>query len=470
MANIKWSGIESRKYGLTARWYVSAYYGNDEDIDAAGLYDPSANITGHGGPTRPFATLSKYNQVAVNYEVCVVDSGWYDESLTTNRHKIVGDGNVIINGMIAADQTYVYNTTLIHFTSNNFGGLKDCKVIYGSYVSSYYYLEDSIFIETSFKSASNLPNRLNCHFIRCSGAIQFYGSDCRNNFFLGCEGLKMSLTMPRPAGYVNDYSIIIGTVQCSKSINGKLSGISLEDFKVDGNYFTRSYSEVDLWGNASGSGAAVDQIKQLFCNYFSPIYVDTWPEANLYLKTTAPDILKYGGLNGTYIGAKPVMHWFDSESLWDTYRDTGNTSDLEKDAVSKAIRISGAAESGTFRSLRISLPKPITADPAVFAANLVYNIEGTVQQGVSNQRIDTTPDMLPDNTANQRVVYDFKLATAPNNVDALSAFKNYELDREPTVDSQGRSHLDDNFDTTSEAKQVIQDFMIEFTLRKVVIA
>ena len=30
MANtIKWSGIEQWKYGLTARWYVSAYYGND---------------------------------------------------------------------------------------------------------------------------------------------------------------------------------------------------------------------------------------------------------------------------------------------------------------------------------------------------------------------------------------------------------------------------------------------------------
>ena len=43
MANIKWSGIESWKYGLTARWYVSAYYGNDIDVDAVGYYNPTTN-------------------------------------------------------------------------------------------------------------------------------------------------------------------------------------------------------------------------------------------------------------------------------------------------------------------------------------------------------------------------------------------------------------------------------------------
>ena len=50
MANIKWSGIESWKYGLTARWYVSAYYGNDVDVDGVGYYNPATNPTGHGGP------------------------------------------------------------------------------------------------------------------------------------------------------------------------------------------------------------------------------------------------------------------------------------------------------------------------------------------------------------------------------------------------------------------------------------
>ena len=69
MSNIKWSGIEQWKYGLTARWYVSAYYGNDTDVDAVGLYDPSTNPTGHGGNERPFATLDK---VSISHAVYVV--------------------------------------------------------------------------------------------------------------------------------------------------------------------------------------------------------------------------------------------------------------------------------------------------------------------------------------------------------------------------------------------------------------
>ena len=60
--NIRWTGIEQYKYGFTARWYVSAYYGNDIDVDAVGYYNPSTNPTGHGGPTRPFSTLDKLIQ------------------------------------------------------------------------------------------------------------------------------------------------------------------------------------------------------------------------------------------------------------------------------------------------------------------------------------------------------------------------------------------------------------------------
>ena len=60
MSNIKWSGIEQWKYGLTARWYVSAYYGNDTDVDAGGC-DPvliRQDMEGH----RPFATLDKASE------------------------------------------------------------------------------------------------------------------------------------------------------------------------------------------------------------------------------------------------------------------------------------------------------------------------------------------------------------------------------------------------------------------------
>ena len=100
---IKWSGIEQTKYGLTARWYVSAYYGNDIDIDGVGYYNQTTNPTGHGGPARPFASLTKIiqdNQVLSN-AVVVFDSGVYTTSLTSAFKVIVaiGDGIVLFNSM-----------------------------------------------------------------------------------------------------------------------------------------------------------------------------------------------------------------------------------------------------------------------------------------------------------------------------------------------------------------------------------
>lgn len=98
--NIRWTGIEQYKYGLTARWYGSQYYGNDVDVDGVGYYNPSTNPTGHGGPLRPFATASKFNQdpnVAAG-SVWVWDSGnWSLSTGITKPCTIVGDGYVVIS-------------------------------------------------------------------------------------------------------------------------------------------------------------------------------------------------------------------------------------------------------------------------------------------------------------------------------------------------------------------------------------
>ena len=252
-------------------------------------------------------------------------------------------------------------------------------------------------------------------------------------------------------------------------IRSKTTGVTIEDFKADGNYFVKSYSEVNLFGNPSGSGASVTQLQTLFNNYFSPIYIDTWQDADFSLKPTASDLIKFGGLNGSYIGALPVGYRFNAADLWTTYKDALNTSNIDYDMVNQGLVITDGQEVGTYRSIRISLPKPITCDLAAFFANIVYNVEGTVKQGVANQRIDTTPDLLPDNTVKQRVVYDYKLSYAPNNTDSLSAFKNFELNRTPWIDASGRSMLDELYVATERQRPVIQDFIIEFTLRKVII-
>lgn len=111
MANLKFSGIESWKYGLTARWYVSAYYGNDVDVDGVGYYNPTTNVTGHGGKERPFASLSKVNQDAsiTADTVLVIDSGYYSIASFTKPMTMVGDGVVNIATSAIGNSNNSYN-------------------------------------------------------------------------------------------------------------------------------------------------------------------------------------------------------------------------------------------------------------------------------------------------------------------------------------------------------------------------
>lgn len=481
MANIKWTGIESYKYGLTARWYVSAYYGNDIDVDGVGYYNPTTNVIGHGGPTRPFASLSKINQDVniLSGSIIVVDSGNYYNSVTyTKSLRYVGDGCVIFDKYTVTVNMYFYNITLTQFSmyTNTAGTFIDVNIIYSNGVGYYgagVFLNSS-FIECVIGGYSYFTGSITkCNFIKCSGTLFSDTAgflSCGSNVIIDSPNLTIYTPLIRPAGVYIDYSIIIGTVKSNRSINGKITGVTIEDFKIDGKYFVKSFSEVNLFGNSSGSGASVSQLQTIFNNYFSPIYLDTWQDVDLSLKPNASDIIKYGGLNGTYVGALPVGYRYSAYDLYNTYIDSGNSSNIAWDAVNSAIVIATGQDVATYRSVRISLPVAITCDPINFFANLVYNIEGTAKQGVANQRIDTTQDLVPNNTLNQRVVYDFKLAYAPNTTDALSAFKNFELNRVPYIDNEGESMLDDNYDPAERQKPVIRDFMIEFNLRKIIIA
>lgn len=482
MANIKWTGIESYKYGLTARWYVSTYYGNDIDVDVVGYYNPTTNPTGHGGPTRPFATMSKINQDTnvLMGNVVVIDSGMTTSTTITKSITIVGDGICVFSNCSISNNTNAnikfYNLTLLNCTIGSIITVVhtyDVYMYYGSYNSrtgAQYNLR-SIFCEVIF-TANNSLLISNCYFNNCSGTICTVTGDTiiENSYIINCPNLTINNVNPRLSGNYKDYSIIIGTVRSNRAVNGKTTGVTIEDFKIDGNYFVKSFSEVNLFGNVSGSGASVAQLQTIFNNYFSPIYLDTYQDADLSLKPNASDIVKYGGLNGTYIGALPVGYRYSAYDLYNTYIDSGNSSNLAWDAANSAIVIATGQDVATYRSIRISLPVAITCDPVKFFANLVCNIEGTAKQGVANQRIDTTPDLEPDNTLNQRVVYDFKLAYAPNTTDALSAFKNFELNRVPYIDNEGESMLDNNYDPSERQKPVIRDFMIEFNLRKIIIA
>lgn len=478
MSNIKWSGIEQWKYGLTARWYVSAYYGNDTDVDAVGLYDPSTNPTGHGGPTRPFATLDRAFQEASGN--IVLDSGYYTSELTTVR-TLIGDGKVVIGSKPSSTSSSPsYNLTVV--SSGLLAGsnpeIIDCTCIYstigtrrdlafsGGYINS-------TFIECNFSDPvgqSNF-NKIGNTIVRCTGTFRMnsLGGDNTNNTFINCGNLILQLQADRPIGTIVDYSIIIGTVKTSVPINGKTTGVTVEDFKADGNYFIKSYSEVDLFGNVSGSGATVSQLNEIFNNFYYP-YIDDYHNLDLTLRPDCDERVRFGGLDGTYIGALPVGYRLSASELWNTHIDVANTSNLDYDMVNNAIVLASGQDVGTYTSLVIDLGAPIVVDMVDFLANFVYNIEGTAKQGVSNQRIDTTPDLLPDNTKNQRVVYDYRLQYSPDGVTALTDWVNLELNRMPTVDGDGLHQLDDGFNQATAQKLTIQRLKIEFTLRRIIIA
>lgn len=477
MANtIKWSGIEQTKYGLIANWYVSAYYGNDVDINGAGYYNRTTNPTGHGGPTRPFASETKIQQDAnvLTNHIVMYDSARYTSAITMTKNvKRVGDGTVVFDSINFGNVAHsVFNTVIINSTFLGAGAgnsYTDVKLIYCSNVVSVLQpIRNVAIIESTITSLTPpLSGCSNIVLINCAG--QFTANYTVSAIIINSPNLIIYSTIPRGTGVIFDYSLIIGTVKSTRAINGKTTGVTVEDFKIDGNYFVKSFSEVDLFGSPSGSGATVPQLQTLFNNYFSPVYLDTWQDLDLSLKPTASNMIKFGGLNGTYIGAQPVGHYFSGQTLWDTYRDAVNTSNIDYDMLSKGLVITPGQEFGTFRSTRISLGAPYILEPINFFANLVYNSDGTPRQGVSNQRIDTTPDDLPDNTKNQRVVYDFRLQYSETVGGALTPFLNFELNRMPEVDNSGRSNLDSAFVALERKKIKVTDFIIELTLRRIII-
>lgn len=478
--NIRYTGIESWKYGLTARWYGSEYYGNDADVDSVGYFHPTTNPAGHGGPLRPFSTLGKFYQDATIAQGSniVLDSGFYTNSIAINKPlTIIGDGSVtisnasIFNGVNSVNS--FYNTTV---TSCSLGSINtivtlvDCNVFYSSIAtrSGVQYIERCNFIESSFGSNWYVSIK-NSTFISCSGTIGTTSSVFENILIINSPNLIMPVINPRPTGVYKDYSVIIGGVKTSVAVNGKTTGVTVEDFKIDGNYFIRSFSEVDVFGNASGSGASVAQLQTLFNNYFSPIYLDTWQFADLSLKPTASAKLRYGGLNGNYIGSRPVGYHFNAAMLW-AARNVSNTSDIEIDGVTGYLQIAGTPELGILETNELNLGAPYVMDPILFRANLVYNADGTAKQGVANQRIDATPDLLPNNTLNQRVVYDYQMAYAADASSPLSEFKNFELNRKPTVDATGNTQLDDGFNQSSAQSIMVWRFKLRVTLRKIIIS
>jgi len=467
MANIKWSGIEQKKYGLTARWYVSAKYGTETDVEARGLYDPSTNATGWGGPVYPFGHIDQFFGNYSSGQPVIVDSGYYkqSEAILTGDTIIVGDGNVILEniGSVSFGANVKYNNVVAIASVSSDRALSnytDCTVLYSN-VNGGSIHKNSMFIECTMAALQGISSIENCTYLRCSGNLSHLViSKIINIVIIDSPSLKWYVNTPRPVGVIADYSVIIGTVSSQWPINGKTSGITVEDFKQDGNYFGKSFSEVDLWGNVEGSGATLSQLQEIFNSYFSPVYLDNWQYLDLSLKQSVDDRIRYGGLGGHFIGALPVGYSYDITTLWATYQDAGNTSNVEIDSVSGNLVLSAGQTTGVFTTTEIVLPNAVEADVSMFFKNNVFD-----SNGVAVQRLDKTDDPAAENSTEQRTVYSYRLKTSPDSGTALGVWKEYELDRAPTVDASGNSNINDSFDKQTETTQIIKKFALEITLR-----
>lgn len=467
MSSAKWSGIEQKKYGLTARWYVSAKYGYATDEDGWGLYDPVSNVDGWGGKKRPFDTIQTYFNNFTGSRICVVDSGKYNifDTALSGAHSFIGDGDVVLdqgnNGY--PNTSNLYNLKCLRFKHT--GGVagfqaRDCRFVFCEAVqSTAANFKNCEFVESLVRSTNTGGFPENCVFVRCVGG--FTNHSMYNCLFVDCPDFSFNFSESRSVGTIVDYSIIIGTVKSNIVVNGKApsSALTLEDFKAGGQYFRKSYSEVDLFGNAEGSGANIPQLNEIFNNFYHP-YIDDWQYLDLSLRPDVDDRVRYGGLNGHFIGAFPVGYHFDIPTLWNTYKDAGNTTNVELNMSNKLIRTNPAIP-GVYTSTTITLPNAIDeTDVAMFFKNNVYD-----SNGVAVQRLDYSVDPAKDAALEQRTVYSYRMKTSPDDVTPLTDWKEYELDRAPTVDASGNSNIDDLFDSETETKQPIKRFIIEITLR-----
>ena len=188
MSSAKWSGIEQKKYGLTARWYVSAKYGYATDEGGWGLYNPVSNVDGWGGKKRPFVSLDlAFQQIS---GVIVVDSGYYSTTLNAGIRTIIGDGYCLVtsNNRTSGGAAFTgaaYNCDFINSYFINFSAI-DCRIIYSStgtvaklqkcilvdIISSSFFsgavIDNNIFVRVSLSSNSS------CQF--CSFDISLYSS------------------------------------------------------------------------------------------------------------------------------------------------------------------------------------------------------------------------------------------------------------------------------------------------------
>lgn len=462
MSSAKWSGIEQHKYNLVADWYGSIKYGYDADGGSWGMYDATTNPDGWGGPKRPFGP----GVITSNYPltgVVVLDSGRY--TIPTQQITVVGDGDVILFDC----GTFIkyYNVTCVSgdvmcSLSWADGTIVDCKV-YGAYVGSDRpaLLSNSIF-EGCYLGigVTTTYNIYNCTFILCNGMLKNSLKELFNCVFIGCQDLTIAFQPgARRLGYYADFSVIIGTVKSDITISNKAPGepLTIEDFKSDGRYFRKSYSEVDLFGNVSGSGATVEQLNRLFNNFYFP-YIDDWQYLDLSLKPGGDERLRYGGLNGHFIGALPMGYNFSALNLWNNFKDVTNTSNLILNVDNKIVRID-ANIPGVFTSTIVTLDTAIEADINMFFKNNVYD-----STGLAVQRLDYGTDDTKDDTLIQRTVYSYRMKISPDLITPLSDWKEYEIDRAPTVDADGNSNVSDLFDVSTQQKQIIKRFIIEVTL------
>ena len=448
------------KFTKTGRFYVDSQYGYATDPASLGVYNPTTNPDGWGGPKAPYATLHLAASAASTlgaYDQVVICSGYFllTEAVTGTRRVIwEAEGQCIVDGsgLMYGQSGFQFGavTRWVGITFRNFAGTKaliraesdadgkpliDCRLEWCYIQLRLLSMERCIAIECLFSNTplnSGIRSTVNkCTFVNCRGGVNAGAVNITSNIFCNSNIFFSSLPADRAPNTEVDYNCIIGV----------LNNMTQAEWLVYGS------------GGYQQSGIAADVVEDIFNDYD---YTRTDKEVHLNDFTMKPTcVLHNRGKDNLEVGAKRIAVRLSAADLWNTYK--ASSSNLVYEAGTGFITLSPGMSSGTYESNWIPLSGTTTLDMLNAFANFLY------VNNKPTQFIDQNADAAANHSTNQKNACDVDFAL---NNDGVSApvWQQQEINRVPLL-SGGFGTASDSYVLAGAAAQSGSYMKFKFTLR-----